>query len=268
MLEVLESLERVAVRLSPIVLVLPGLILTALGLFVWLGGLGFRRLLMGLVGALAGGVLGYSLAGRNVVVTVAAALALTFVAAIFQRLFAAVILGVLAAAVVFLVLAWPFLQPSGLTVSGQVDPVADDAKATVKESLEIIESHWNDLAAKVRHAAGELPPPKWLVVAVVGLGILALGFVFRRLGGALSCATVGTVLVFLGLVLLLMFKGSTPVTRIESRAGFYGLVFASMVGFGTLEQFVLCRRAESRRRARSERSAGKRQHSKRGWRNK
>ena len=43
MLEVLESLERLSVRLSPIVLVLPGLVLAGLGLFVWLGGLGFRR---------------------------------------------------------------------------------------------------------------------------------------------------------------------------------------------------------------------------------
>ncbi len=267
MLEVLQSLEHAGGRLSPIVLVLPGLILTVLGLFVWLGGLGFRRLLMGLVGALTGAVVAFCLAGRNLVATVSAAVALTFVAAIFQRFFAAVLLGLLAAATVFLVLAWPSLQSGEGIVAGRQD--RDDAgeKLTVQESLEIVESHWLDLAAKVRQAARGLSALRWAAVAVVGLGVAVFGFVLRRLGGAMSCAAAGTLLVFVGLVLLLMFKGAVPVTRIVSRAPFYGLVFGGMVGFGTLEQFLLCRRAERRRKARSKRFEAEQEDSKRSWRN-
>jgi hypothetical protein len=266
MLEVLENLQRVAVWLSPIVLVLPGVALTVLGLFVWLGGLGFRRVLLGLLGALTGAIAALCLAGKNLVATVSAVLALALIAAVFQRFFAAVLLGVLAGVAAFLVLAWPVLNSRDVTVAGRQDQTDADAKLTVKESLEIVESHWLDLAAKIKHAAAGLPALSWAIVAAVGLGLLVFGLAFRRLGGAMSCAAMGTLMVFAGLVLLLMFKGAAPVTRIESRVVFYGLVAAGMVGFGTLEQFLLCRRTESRHKAESHRHESEKS-SKRGWRN-
>ncbi|GAG23662.1 unnamed protein product, partial [marine sediment metagenome] len=40
MFELLEHFEQVAVRFSPVVLIVPGLVAVLLGLFVWLGGLG------------------------------------------------------------------------------------------------------------------------------------------------------------------------------------------------------------------------------------
>lgn len=266
MLEVLESFERAAVRLSPIVLVLPGLFLAGLGLFVWLGGLGFRRVLFGLLGALTGAIAAFCLAGKNLVATVSAVLALALIAAVFQRFFAAVLLGVLAGAAAFLVLAWPVLNSRDVTVASRQDQADTDAKLTVKESLEIVEGYWLDLAAKVKHAVAGLPALSWAIVGAVGLGLLAFGLAFRRLGGAMSCAAAGTLMVFAGLVLLLMFKGAVPIACIESRAVFYGLVAAGMVGFGTLEQFLLCRRAESRRKTESHRHESEKS-SKRRWRN-
>ena len=110
MLEVVEHFERVAVRLSPIVLVLPGLALAVLGLFVWLGGLRFRRVLMGLVGALLGGLGAFCLAGRNLIATASSAVAWAFIGAIFQRFFAVILLGFTGAVVAFVVLAWPSLN--------------------------------------------------------------------------------------------------------------------------------------------------------------
>ncbi|MBN1360053.1 MAG: hypothetical protein JW993_05650 [Sedimentisphaerales bacterium] len=266
MLVVLESFERIATRLSPIVLVVPGLILTGLGLCVWLGGLGFRRVLMGLVGALAGAALGYCLAGRNVVATVSSAVASTFVAVILQRIFAAVLLATLMTAVAFAVMAWPALHLSQASAFGGPMPADAGVKLSARESLDAIEDHWLGLATNVRQAAKGLSVARWAAVAVVGLGMLALGFIFRRLGGAMSCAVAGTFLVFSGLVLLLMFKGAAPVVRIESRPAFYGLVFAGMVGFGTLEQSLLCRRAEKRRQTGANSAERERGKSKGSWR--
>lgn len=266
MLEVLESLERVAVRLSPIVLVLPGLALAALGLFVWLGGLGFRRPLMGLVGILTGGLLGYGLAGRHLLATVSSAVSLTFVATIFQRFFAAALLAVLAGTAVFLMLAEPAPHVRETTEAEVGNQTGAEARLSVRESLELVESHWLDLTTKVRHAAAQLGILSWVIVAGVGLGLLAFGFVSRRLGDAISCAAAGASLVFAGLVLLLMFKGAGPVTRIEGRPAFYGLVFGSMVGFGTLEQLLLCPRDESTRQAESKTDKARPTETKRRWR--
>jgi hypothetical protein len=267
MLEVLETFERVAGRFSPIVLVLPGLILTALGLFIWLGGMGFRRIVLALVGGLMGVAGALCLVTQRPAILVLSALAVAFLAAVFQRVFAAALLGVLAATAAFSVLAWPSLQSREATLTGQRSRTGEGPTLAASESLEVVQAHWLDLATEVKGAARELAVLKWVVVGVVGLGLLAFGLVFRRLGGAMSCAIVGTSLIFAGLVMLLIFKGATPVAHIESRAVFYGLVFGSMAGFGTLEQFLLCRRAEDRRKARSKRSEANEEESGRSWRN-
>ena len=266
MLEVFENFERVAGRLSPIVLVLPGLILTVLGLFVWLGGLGFRRPLLGLVGGLAGVAGAFFLVTQKPAIIALSALAVAFLAAVFQRFFAAVLLGGLAAAAAFSIVAWPSLQSREATLAGQHGRISEGPTLAVDESLEVVQAYWLDLSAEVKGAAQELAVLKWAVVGAVGLGLLAFGLVFRRLGGAMSCAVAGTSMIFAGLVLLCIFKGATPVARIESRAVFYGLVFGGMAGFGTLEQFLLCRRAENRRQARSRRSEADEDESKRSWR--
>lgn len=267
MLEVLESFERVAGRLSPIVMVLPGLVLTALGLFIWLGGMGFRRLALALIGGLTGAAGAFCLVTQRPAILILSALAVALLAVAFQRFFAAVLLGVLAAVAVFAVLAWPSLHSREVTPAGQRGPTSEGRTLAASASLEAVQAYWLDLAAEVKGAIRALAVLKWGVVGVVGLGVLAFGLVFRHLGGAMACAITGTLLIFAGLVLLLAFKGAAPIVHIEDRAVFYGLVFGGMIGFGTLEQFLLCRRAENRRQAKSKRADADQEESERGWRN-
>ncbi|MEN6337274.1 MAG: hypothetical protein ABFE01_23715, partial [Phycisphaerales bacterium] len=70
MVEILKSFEQVAGRFSPAVLVLPGLILAALGLVTWLAGMCRKRLILSLVGALVGGLAGFFVGGQNLVIAV------------------------------------------------------------------------------------------------------------------------------------------------------------------------------------------------------
>ena len=67
--------------------------------------------------------------------------------------------------------------------------------------------------------------------------------------------------------LLLIFKGSAPVARMEQQGPFYGLVLLGMIAFGTLEQLLLCPQAKEGRDASSGRFRANREESKRGWRN-
>ena len=59
MVEILKCFEQVASRFSPAVLVLPGLAMVLLGLVTWLAGMCLRRIVPGLIGAMAGGMAGF-----------------------------------------------------------------------------------------------------------------------------------------------------------------------------------------------------------------
>jgi hypothetical protein len=267
MVEILKSFEQVAVRLSPIVLVLPGLAAAALGLFIWLGGLGFRMLLLALMGALTGAFCSLWVMGQNPAAMVLLGLLGTFVAVVFQRFFTAALLGALAGSAVFLIVAWPSLAVQEGVVAGQFDTGDGASALSTQESLNAVRAYTLKLINATRQAATGVVASRWAVVVAATLTLLLVGLLFRHAGGALTCAMLGTVMIFAGLVLLLMFKGSRPITRIEARAPFFGLVFLAMVVFGTLEQWILCRRADGPSQAEAETPRPrKKQGRKRSWR--
>jgi len=66
MLEILQDFESAVggdVGLSPLVLIGPGLVCVIVGLFIWLGGLGFRKLLVAVVGVIIGSMCGFFIVG-------------------------------------------------------------------------------------------------------------------------------------------------------------------------------------------------------------
>ena len=85
MFEILQNFEQAAARFSPIVLIGPGIATVIVGLFVWLGGLGFRKVLAGVLGAVFGWICGFFISGRNIIAGAASAVVATFVATILDR---------------------------------------------------------------------------------------------------------------------------------------------------------------------------------------
>lgn len=269
MVEILKSFELVAIRFSPAVLVLPGLVMAALGLVLWLAGVCRRRLLLGLVGALVGGLGGFFAGGLSPAIAVLAAGAGAAFGATAPRLFAAVVMAVLGTAIAFAVVARiQVFQQQGLLFSGEnLDPA--DRRFTMQESLDAVQAYVLDVVDRIEAVARGLISMDLAIIAAVGAGLLVIGLFFGRLAGALTCSAVGAALVFAGLTLLLIFKGSTPVARMEQQGPFYGLVLLGMVAFGTLEQLLLCPQAREGRDTSSggSRSRSRGQESKRGWRN-
>jgi hypothetical protein len=152
-------------------------------------------------------------------------------------------------------------------IANQGDLGRNDQKLTVHDSLNVIRSYSLDVVDSVRYAARKLMPIHWAVVAAAAAGLLTLGVLFRHLAGALSCAILGAALTFAGLTLLLIFKGSSPIRRMETVPLFYGLVFAGMAAFGTVEQFLLYRGTDDKPKAKSGKSSSGNGESKRSWRN-
>ena len=267
MVEVLKTFEQVAGRFSPLVLIVPGLVLVALGLFVWLGGLGLRRALFALLGAIAGGIVTLVVVTANGVIAGALAMVAALLAALFQRAFTALLLSLLSLIVSFVVLAYPYLHEyRGTLIAGQ--NLERSQKLTVHESLNVTHAFDLDLLDGVRYAAAMLAPSQWAIIAAAVAGMGTLGVLFRSLGAALSCAFLGTAMIFGGLTLMLVYKGSAPIERLAGRPVFYGLVMAGMTTFGTLEQMTLCRRFEQQKpKAKSGKSRSTKEGSKRSWRN-
>ncbi|GAG01190.1 unnamed protein product, partial [marine sediment metagenome] len=87
MLEIAQNFEQMALRFDSIVLVGLGLAAVLLGLFVWLGGLGFRRPLLAVVGVVAGGICGYFITGRGILSVIVWAAVAAIIAIAFERTF-------------------------------------------------------------------------------------------------------------------------------------------------------------------------------------
>lgn len=262
MIEILENFEQVAGRLSPAVIVVAPVILTGAGLVIWLGGIGFRRVSLALAGVIIGGVFVFATGIRRPAVAVSSILAAAFVAVILPRLFTAVLSATLLSAVLFVVLAWPLLAAP----ASNVRTVSGQQSFSARESLDLMRAYGLDLADNIKRAGKELVLVRWLIVVVVGLVLFASGLLFRHAAGALACSLLGTALIWVGLAVLLMYKGSMPVRRIEQNALAYGLAAVGMVAFGTLEQYALCRRADRKRKARRHEEEEHERKSKHSWR--
>jgi hypothetical protein len=78
------------------------------------------------------------------------------------------------------------------------------------------------------------------IIAVLLLG----GSTFKRLLSALVLSVVGTAMVFAGMIMLLIYKGSQPVTYIIQKQYFFAAIFAIMAVFGTVEQLLLCKQSK------------------------
>jgi len=247
MLEIARQLEQTAVRFNPVVLIWPGLACVLLGLFVWLGGLGFRRALVAIVGAVSGGICGFFISGRNIVTaTVSAGLA-AVIAIIFEKMFIAVLTGVLVAVLGFAVLAGPYI---GIEDSLKRYPEYETENITMsldtQLSVKVAKRYIAEFVTEIERIFSQMPVYNWVIIAVLAVVFIAAGFFQRRLTSAFCCAALGAILIFAGMILLLLYKGAAPISRICQNQLYYLGVFAAMTAFGTTEQLLFCQRIKER----------------------
>lgn len=251
MLEIIQNFEQVTTRFAPLVLIAPGLAAIIVGLFIWLGGLGFRRLLVALMGSISGGICGFFLSSRNIIsVTITAGLA-AIIAIIFERLFITILLAALVAAFGFAILLGPYIPAADTANSSKI--ATQGSTVTISQSVEIVKAYAIDFTGRIKQACLQMPVYNWAIIAALAVIVTVAGFWLRRLASALCCAALGTLLIFVGMILLLLYKGSAPITKIADRTSFYAAIFIAMTAFGTLEQLLLCRR--EKRKARGEKRA-------------
>ena len=258
MLEVCQHFEQVAARFSPAVLIGAGSAGVVVGLFVWLGGLGLRRILLGVAGGVAAGACGFFITGGNAILTLGTAALGAIIAVMFEKIFIVLLTGAIAAAFGFAVLAGPYIESADSLKqyrAGETQGVTEPL--SLRQSAETAKGYTADFGAAIKQTGSELPVRSWAIIGGVIVIVVIAGYFIWRLASALCCSALGTVLIFGGMILLLLYKGAEPISAICQKGLFYLCVFVVMIVFGTVEQLLVCR-------PRTEKSVTKKQAAKEG----
>ena len=268
MYEIIQNFEQTALRFSPIVLIIPGLLAVIIGLFIWLGGLGLRRVLVTVVGAVTGFSCGFFIIG-NIIAAGLLTVGVALIALVLQRFFIAILAVFLALVLSFFVFTG--ICPEVIKATDDVPITAakitdDNVVISVRHTPEVLKAYIFDFGSMVKQAAWHMRNCAWAIMAAVSVVVLVAGLFLRRLTSALCCAVLGTILIFAGMISLLLYKGSFPIRGICDNPLFFAGVFGAMIAFGTVVQLLFCSRLEKsakrKKEAESETSAKK----KHGWR--
>lgn len=253
MVEVCQHFEQAAAQFSPSILIGAGAAGVVLGLFVWLGGLGLSKMLLAVAGAVAGGACGFFIKGGNFIIASAAAAFGVVIAVVFARIFIILLAGVIAAAFGFAVLAGPDIGSADSLVQYRLDETQGAIEPlSLRQSAETAKTYAADFGEAIKQTGLELPVGRWAIIGGVIVIFLAAGLLVWRLASALCCSALGTVLIFGGMILLLLYKGAEPISAICLRGQFYLCVFAGMIAFGTVEQWLVCRRRTAKSAAKKQ----------------
>jgi hypothetical protein len=265
MFEIARGLEQTAIWFKPAVLIVPGLACVLLGLFVWLGGLGFRRALAAVIGAVSGGICGFFIDGRNITAAMIAAGVAMVIAIIFEKIFIAILTGVLAAVLGFAILAGSYVE-SGDSLKHY--PEYDTEKMTVvlstSQSIKAAKGYIADFANEIKWILSQMPVHNQAIIAALAVFFIAAGFFRQHLTSAFCCAALGSMLIFAGMILLLLYKGAAPISRICQNRLFYQCIFGIMTAFGMAVQLLLCQRIKAKLTRKKEKEP---ETAPEGWRN-
>lgn len=240
MFEIARYLEQMAVRFNPVLLIGPGLVAVLLGLFVWLGGLGFRRVLFAILGAVSGGACGFFITAQSGWLAVILACVAALIAIMFEKVFIIILAAALAVVFCFAVLVGPCVESGRIVASAGGDKTENRAELSIRQSKKIMGEYIAGSVTEIKQLLFNMPVHKLAIIAVLAVVCIAAGSYLWRLTSAFCCAALGTSLIFAGMILLLLYKGAAPVSRILQNHSFYLGVFAVMTGFGMAEQLLLC----------------------------
>lgn len=244
MFEASQNLEQVSRYFAPQVLIIPGVLCLVLGLFIWLGGLRFNRVIAVLVGVLGGALLVCRAAEYQIATITLAVLVGGGLGMFFKRI-AVVLVGVVLVATAALIIAGGPVRetttplPPRTQLSG-VDSTA--GRLNIFESLEIMNSYFRyysrEIGSAARQGAGS---PEGLTFALIGgVAVAALGSFLPRFTVSAVSSVLGTGFIFIGMLLVLMYKGVRPISHVYERAGIYNTVIVVMIVFGTAVELLLC----------------------------
>ena len=242
MLKILQHFEEMAAGAALLPFAIIGAALVLVGLIIWLGGLHFSRFIATLVGAATGIVAGLPFVSNWSHVAIAAMIG-AVVGALLNKYMMIIFAAVVVAGVGMIISVGPQLADSDFGIDEHSH--GNNGKSRLSVMLSEIPKLLINYADEVWLAIKDTATAGAFTVSVAaGLGVLVVGIFGPRLVSAGACATIGMVIIFIGMVMMLQYKGSKPVTRIIDNVNLYIIVAVGMMLFGTFTQMVLCKSAK------------------------
>jgi hypothetical protein len=199
----------------PLLLALTLITLTA-GLFVWLGGLGYRRVMFAVAGAYCGAVCTIPFSGSNLLLAAALVGAGALLALKFQDAFLTITTSMFAAIYGFSILIRPYFNTSG------------------------------ELISIIRQLAIDVPYYNWPMLLALIVAPLGASAAFWQGTSAVLCSAAGTALLLAGTILLLVRSGFDAVGHISSKRELYLGLFIAVTVVGAIAQLLLLPRISNR----------------------
>lgn len=238
MIEIFQNFEQMTGRFSPSILIGSGVVFLLLGLCIWLSGLALRKILISIAGLAGGIVIGLFVVGRNIFSASLSAALAALIALIFEKVLVVLLAAALAAAITFTILAEPYFEQAE-TIEAQNEMSDQTTTAGLDETFEELKTFALDAGEKIKQAGTKIPVQIWAIIAASAVIFLICGVVLWRWTTAFFFSVLGTMVVFLGMILLLSYKGTEPVSHIRSKPLISAAVFLAMAAFGTIVQLLL-----------------------------
>jgi hypothetical protein len=240
MLEIFQNFEQMTGRFSPSVLIILGILLLLLGLCIWIAGHSLRKILISLAGLTGGILVGLYVVGRNTFSALLAGGFAALIALILEKVLVILLAAAMASAIAFIILAEPYFVKAE-TVETQNEAPAQTAPLGFNEAIHELKTLGLDAGEKIKQAGTKIPVYIWAIIAAAAAIILVCGIVLWRFTSALFFSFAGTVVIFLGMILLLSYKGTEPISHIRSNPFISAVIFLAMIAFGTIVQLLLCK---------------------------
>ncbi|AQT70016.1 hypothetical protein STSP2_03218 [Anaerohalosphaera lusitana] len=245
--ETAQNIQQVAQEAASMIPVIGGIGCVVFGLFFWLGGLRWSRLIAALVGLVTGGmgiiVSGYGLHGPAVLAMPVGALVGLLANRILLGIMGSLILGSLVMVTV---------SDKGMPAFNIMFSVeefrAEDGSFSHESVMAGVRGRVQYYGATLKEYAVGLEGKA--ITAGVVTAIIAL-FLRSQILSSVTCASLGTGLIFAGMILVLINKGAAPVERIAERPGLYRLAAGGMLVFGTAVQYALFRGRKADKKVKS-----------------
>jgi hypothetical protein len=210
MIDILWQFEKHLERFQSPFLLAVALITLAMGLFVYLGGFGFRKIMFAVIGIYCGIAFAISLAGLNLMLALAFVGVGVLLALWLQDSFLVLVTSILAAVYGFSVLIRPYFNPS------------------------------DELINIVRGLTIGVPFYNWPILLAVMAAPVAVHSASWRVASALMCSAVASSLLLAGDIMLLKHTGFAAVGHISSNRELYLEIFIAVMAIGVfLQLFVL-----------------------------
>ncbi len=251
MFEAFQNLEQISRYFAPQVVIFPGVLSLVLGLIIWLGGLRWNRPIAVLVGALTGALLACRVTEYQIPTITLAVLMGGGLGMLFKRAAVVLVGVVIVAMVVLIITAGPIQETTNPAppAENQFSGIDDSGeRLNIKESLRIINLYFHYYAGQIGNAVRKSArSPEGLTFALIGgVAVAAFGFFLPRFTVSAVFSVLGTALVFIGMLLVLLYKGSRPISHVYERAALYNTVILVMIVFGTAVELLLCSRKNKR----------------------